>query len=273
MPKEGGALQRLKKDQDGFISLILTEKIKITHDTYIFRFGFPDPEMTFGMPIGNHVMFKAKINGQDEYRKYTPITDVSRKSFVDFVIKIYRANVHPKFPQGGKMTQYLENLVVCDVLQLSGPKGKYNYLGYGDFTESGKQLKRKTHIGHLAGGTGITPCFHVLQSSLRNKDGVQHSMLFGNRTVDDILLHEELQELAEQHKDQFKIHFTVDIAPGPEANWTQSVGFMTKDMIKAHMPPPGEGTIILFCGPPPFVDMLKKVLPEMGYTKEMMLEY
>ena len=104
VPREGGALQRIPKNADGFITLRLTEKIKITHDTYIFRFSFPDPEMTFGMPIGHHVMFKAKINGADEYRKYTPITDVTCKSFVDFVIKVYRANVHPKFPEGGKMT-------------------------------------------------------------------------------------------------------------------------------------------------------------------------
>ena len=49
VPKEGGALQRLPKDEDGFISLLLSEKIQITHDTYIFRFAFPDPEMTFGL--------------------------------------------------------------------------------------------------------------------------------------------------------------------------------------------------------------------------------
>lgn len=44
VPKEGGVLQRLKKDEDGFISLVLTEKIKITHDTFIFRFSFPLPD-------------------------------------------------------------------------------------------------------------------------------------------------------------------------------------------------------------------------------------
>ena len=57
----------------------------------------------------------------------------------------------------------------------------------------------RRNIGHMAGGTGITPCFHVLQSSLRNQDGVKHSMIFGNRTVDDILLFEELKELSEDN--------------------------------------------------------------------------
>ena len=110
VPQEGGVLQNLKKDSDGYIGLLLAKKIKITDDTYIFRFSFKDPDTTFGMPIGQHVRFKATINGEDVTRKYTPITDVLHKSVVDFVIKIYRKNVHPKFPQGGLMTQYLESL-------------------------------------------------------------------------------------------------------------------------------------------------------------------
>lgn len=40
VPKEGGALQRMKKDNDGNITLKLAKKIKITGDTYIFRFSF-----------------------------------------------------------------------------------------------------------------------------------------------------------------------------------------------------------------------------------------
>lgn len=40
VPKEGGALQRMKKDADGNITLKLAKKIKITSDTYIFRFSF-----------------------------------------------------------------------------------------------------------------------------------------------------------------------------------------------------------------------------------------
>jgi len=56
-------------------------------------------------------------------------------------------------------------------------------------------------------------------------------MLFGNRTVGDILLHEELRDLAEDNAEHFKIHFTVDVAPPAEAKWTEGVGFMTKNMI------------------------------------------
>ena len=42
----------MQKDADGNITLKLGKKIKITSDTYIFRFSFPDPDYTFGLPIG-----------------------------------------------------------------------------------------------------------------------------------------------------------------------------------------------------------------------------
>jgi len=54
-------------------------------------------------------------------------------------------------------------------------------------------IENKVKIGCIAGGTGITPCYQVIQSVLDNKDDKsQLSLIFGNRTTKDILLKEEL---------------------------------------------------------------------------------
>jgi len=213
VPSEGGALQRMKKDAAGNVNLKLAKKIKITDDTYIFRFSFEDPDLTFGLPIGNHVIFKAPIgeNGEQVSRKYTPISDVLNTGFVDFVIKIYRKNVHPKFPEGGLMTQHLESLNPGNSLLVQGPVGRLQYHGFGNFEILRRPFpNHRTNIGMLAGGTGITPIYSVLQSSLRNEDKNTMSLLFGNRTVDDILMKEELTQLQAGNEELFKLHFTVD---------------------------------------------------------------
>jgi ferredoxin-NADP reductase len=44
-------------------------------------------------------------------------------------------------------------------------------------------------------------------------------------------------------------------------------------MLKNNLPAPGEDTIILFCGPPGFEDMVKKNLQELGYTDKMMFKF
>lgn len=116
--------------------------------------------MCLGLPIGNHMIFHAKIAGEEIVRKYTPVSGVKDQTYVDFVIKIYRKNVHPKFPEGGVMTQYLEGLSNGEMVRMSGPHGRLKYNGFGRIDVKNKiysSLKKK--FGHIAGGTGITPIY------------------------------------------------------------------------------------------------------------------
>mmetsp|Transcript_29048 Transcript_29048/g.43808 ORF Transcript_29048/g.43808 Transcript_29048/m.43808 type:complete len:261 (+) Transcript_29048:2-784(+) len=216
VPSAGGVLQNMDKDEDDNIKLKLTHKIKVSHDSYIYKFGFPDEASTFGLPVGKHVVFnatfptKAEPNGDEVSRKYTPISEVSQRGTADFLIKIYRAGVHPKFPDGGLMTPYLESMKIGDTMLMEGPKGRLAYEGYGKFIISKKAVEGKTKIGCIAGGTGITPCYQIIQAALKNKDSTQLSLVFGNRTVEDILLKDELLQYAEAHKNNFKLFLTVD---------------------------------------------------------------
>ena len=83
VPESGGALQLMDKDANGNISLKLTEKIKVSSDTNIYRFSWPDQDKVLGLPIGQHVNFTATCNtkehpnGQSTSRKYTPISMVT----------------------------------------------------------------------------------------------------------------------------------------------------------------------------------------------------
>ena len=39
-------------------------------------------------------------------------------------MQVYFANVHPKFPAGGKMSQYLNSLKIGETVDIQGPSGK-----------------------------------------------------------------------------------------------------------------------------------------------------
>lgn len=47
--------------------------------------------------------------------------------------KVYFKNVHPKYPEGGKMSQYLDSLNIGDTVDIRGPSGKLTYVGRGEF--------------------------------------------------------------------------------------------------------------------------------------------
>lgn len=141
-----GALQVNK----GTLDLELIEKEVITHDTYNFVFKLPKDDQEFGLHLGGHVLFTATIptaehpEGELVSRKYTPISVLRQQGFVKFPIKVYRRNVHPQFPEGGVMSQYLETLNLGDKVHMTGPRGKLKYLGNANFDIQGKIGKRSS---------------------------------------------------------------------------------------------------------------------------------
>lgn len=79
----------------------LVFKEELTHDTRKFRFALPSEGHVLGLPLGQHIYLSAKINGELVVRPYTPTSSDDDKGYFDLVIKVYKANVHPKFPDGG----------------------------------------------------------------------------------------------------------------------------------------------------------------------------
>lgn len=114
--------------------LPLIEKEEISHDTRRFRFGLPNPDHVLGLPVGQHIHLIATINGELIIRAYTPVSSDDNKGYVDLVIKVYKRNVHPKFPDGGKMSQYVDAMQIGDTIAFRGPTGKLQYVGNGQFS-------------------------------------------------------------------------------------------------------------------------------------------
>ncbi|KPP56569.1 hypothetical protein Z043_125801, partial [Scleropages formosus] len=106
--------------------LRLIDKEVISHDTRKFRFALPTPEHILGLPVGKHVYLSARIDGNIVVRPYTPVSSDDDKGYVDL---IYFKNMNPKFPDGGKMSQYLESLKIGDVVDFRGPGGLLEYKG------------------------------------------------------------------------------------------------------------------------------------------------
>ena len=113
---------------------------------------------------------------------------------MDLLIKVYMPS--DDFPLGGKMSQYIENLKIGETLDFTGPKGRLEYKGCGSFKIDGIKKSdpmRESHvteIGMIAGGSGITPMWQIIQDVFQNcqNDKTKIHLLFANKTEDDILL-------------------------------------------------------------------------------------
>ncbi|XP_015284931.1 PREDICTED: NADH-cytochrome b5 reductase 3-like [Gekko japonicus] len=257
--------------------LRLIDKEEISHDTRRFRFALPSPEHILGLPVGQHIYLSARIDGNLVIRPYTPVSSDDDKGYVDLVVKIYFKGVNPKFPEGGKMSQYLEHLKIGDTIDFRGPSGLLMYKGKGVFAirpdkKSEPVIKYAKYVGMIAGGTGITPMLQLIRAVVKDKDDPTICyLLFANQTEQDILLRPELEEIQVQNSSRFKLWYTLDRA---SEGWNYSQGFVNQEMIKDHMPPPADDVLILMCGPPPMIQYACiPNLDKLGYTKEARFAY
>jgi len=212
---------------DEYRKFKLISKTNVTHNSRIFRFALQTNSTILGLPIGKHISLRFFDNNKLEdgkpeevRRPYTPITSDDTKGYFQLLIKVYDT---------GRMSQYLDHLNINDCIEARGPLGRITYDRIGHFINqiSSTQiddLECKT-IGMIAGGTGITPMYQIIQEILKNpKDTTKIFLIFGNVSIDDVLLQNELETLQKKHSN-FTVYFTLDKAP---PTWTQGVGYVTK---------------------------------------------
>lgn len=240
----------------------LVDKKVVSHDVRIFRFALPSEDQVLGLPVGKHIFLCANIDDKLCMRAYTPTSSVEEIGYFDLLIKVYFKDVHPKFPNGGLMSQHLESLPIGASLDIKGPLGHVEYTGRGNFLVGGKP-KFARRLAMLAGGTGITPMYQVMQAVLKDpEDKTEMYVVYANRSEEDILLREELDGWAVECP-RVKVWYVVERAP---ENWKYSTGFITEDILREHIPAGADDVLALTCGPPPMIQFaVKPNLEKMNY--------
>lgn len=171
----------------------LKEKVVLSHNVRLFRFALQSPEHKLGLPVGKHMFLYAKVNGETVMRAYTPSSSDDDLGVFDLVVKVYWKNEHPKFPEGGKMSQHLESMNIGDTIEVKGPLGEFIYTAPGVYDHGKRKNQKVKKMSMIAGGTGLTPMYQVIKAILKNKeDNVQIKLLYANQSEDDILLWDEL---------------------------------------------------------------------------------
>jgi len=124
----------------------------------------------------------------------------------------------------------------------------------------------------IAGGTGITPIYQLLQAADKNKDVTSFWLVFANRTPKDILLLTELEDFVKRKNFNFKLYFSVDREWTED--WKGGKGFITQEMLESNLPQPGEETLIVTCGPPIMTqNHCLPLLLKIGHKNEFVFDF
>jgi hypothetical protein len=93
--------KKIALDPERWQAFKLIEIENISHDVRRLRFALPSKDHILGLPIGQHISLKfTDSDGKEVQRSYTPVSSNEDKGVVDFVVKVYRRDTHPRFPDG-----------------------------------------------------------------------------------------------------------------------------------------------------------------------------
>lgn len=258
----GGSLSSFGKPYE------LMAREQIARDTYRFRFALETRSTLLGLPVGHHVELRLP-GGSGESRPYTPVTDNDTKGSFDLAVKLY-----PK----GKASQYLDSLKVGDTVDIAGPKGETTYKGSGKFQienpwdNSTKELQC-SRIAMVAGGSGITPLYQIAAYVMRHSEPLEVSLLFANRTPQDVMLKEELDALAAKNA-AFHVTYAVDTDMYYPGEFPRHVGEISAEMVADALKQlPMEPDLVFTCGPSGFQSRVKDILGELGITEDLVVEF
>ena len=248
----------------------LQNKIVLSRDSFLLDFALPTPQHVLGLPTGKHMFMSAVINGETVLRRYTPISSNYDVGCVKFVIKCYKPC--ERFPNGGKMSQYVDTLKIGDMMDFRGPVGEFEYLADGKFLLDGEECNA-THFNFVAGGTGITPCMQVASEILRHpSDKTQISLIFAAREEGDLLMRSTLDEWQRAFPNKFRVHYI--LSDSWPSDWKFSTGFVSRDLFNAEFFPPSSTTYTLMCGPPIMIDRgCTPALEALGHEKSKMFAF
>jgi predicted ferric reductase len=212
---------------------------KVTHDTWNLVLK-PEGGSVFPYRPGQFMFIKVLRETKPvEEHPFTISSSPTQEGFITATIK-----------ESGNYTNTIGDTKEGDTALIEAPLGRYSF-----------QFHKPERLLFIAGGVGITPFLSMLRYLRDTGDERPVTLIYANKTEDDIIFREELEALPVHMK-------VVHVLSQPDENWNGPRGFVTAEVIKEHAGEELETADIYLCGPPPMMEMLLVVMEGFGVDDE-----
>ncbi|NCN39884.1 ferredoxin--NADP reductase [bacterium] len=237
------------KIEDFTFPLTVSKRTEETPLATSFAFEIPkDLESKFKYESGQFVSFFLDINGETLSRSYS----LSSAPGVDSEFQVTVKRV-----PGGKGSNFLcDHVQVGHQLRVAPPSGHFFKFKEGT-----------TNFVLFGGGSGITPLYSILKYVLAKKPEAQVTLVYANRSEDQIIYKEELKSWAEKYSSRFQIHHLLS---QPTAAWETPTSKITADWIKAFAKNLNPKTEVYVCGPDGYMELCKNSLLQLDFPKDLL---
>lgn len=237
-----------------FLKLLIKEiKHETTHAVSIL-FNVPEElKSDYKFIAGQYVNLKLNIDNQKVRRAYS-ICSTPESGALKIVVKIVKDGLFSQFAN--------TKLKAGDILEVGRPEGK--------FTFEPEAERQRNYVAFVA-GSGITPTFSILKSVLKSEPKSSFVLVYGNKTPEDTIFHQELHELQLQYVGRFFVHYVYSQAKVENALFGRidksAVNFVLNNKHAAL-----EFDQFYLCGPEEMIDTVLGILKEKN-VKESIIKY
>lgn len=173
-----------------FHRLKIAKKENLTKNTFSLELEIPeDLKENFEFEAGQFVSVKLQFNGKEFINDYS-MTSAPYEKKICLGIKVNSDN--------GATSELYKNYNIGDKLWVSEPSGR--------FTLVSKPSEFRTIIG-FAAGIGITPILSHFKNILHNESRTRLFLFFGNKSSEDLIYRDILDNLARMHRDRLQIFY------------------------------------------------------------------
>lgn len=193
-----------------YIFLKVKEIIRETADAITIVFNKPGTNVSY--KSGQFLTFILEIGGEKLRRSYS----LSSSPYAD-----ENWAVSVKKVKGGKVSSYLvDHLKVGDIIETMAPAGIFTYEPI---------VTNSSDIVLIGAGSGITPLYSILHSTLTVEKNSRVFLLYANRNEESVILKKNIEALQTQYSQRF---FYAPIYSQPLSNNSALSGRMDQDKIK-----------------------------------------
>jgi len=108
---------------------------------------------------------------------------------------------------------------------------------------------RTDHVVHICAGSGIVPNWSILKDAVARDLSVRHTLIYGNKTLDDIIFRSQLQEFESRHAGRVSIHHSLSRQQDAASHGERfRPGRIDAELIGSVIPDPSAVEVFV-CGP------------------------
>ena len=227
-----------------FLKLIIKEVKRETKDAVSILFNVPEElKADYTFVAGQYINLKLTLDGTEIRRAYS-ICSSPESGELRIAVKAVKDGAFSQFAN--------TKLKAGDAIEVGKPEGKFTFEPQAD---------RQKNYAAFAAGSGITPIMSILKSVLKNEPKSSFVLVYGNKSPEETIFHQELHDLQLQYVGRLFVHYVFSQAKADNALFGRieksAVNFVLKNKHKEL-----EFDKFYLCGPEEMINKVTDVLKE-----------